>query len=96
MANTHNLRMIYQAHKDLIKKLDTDCNVTSHLKYIISEDENIKPRAAGRISNITELITELEIRRTLRYMYTYIWKLNPLLIFIIMLFPLSINNFESK
>ena len=61
---TPDNRRIYMEIKT---RLERDSNVNSNLKDIIQRYENIRPRSAERISNITELILELEQRCIIRY-----------------------------
>ena len=58
---------------DIRNELEQDPIVNSNLKTIISRYEDIKPRAAERISNVTELLFELEQRQTVRYLSDYIY-----------------------
>ena len=77
--NTHNQNKIvmpgdcYKLYMDIRNELEKDPNVNSNLKTIISRYEDIKPRAAERISNVTELLFELEQRQTVRYISGYVY-----------------------
>ena len=77
--NTHNQNKIVmpgdccKLYMDIRNELEKDPNVNSNLKTIISRYEDIKPRAAERISNVTELLFELEQRQTVRYISGYIY-----------------------
>ena len=54
-------------YMEIKTRLERDQNVTSNLQEIVSRYEDIKPRAAERITNVTELILELEQRCSIRY-----------------------------
>ena len=62
-------------YMEIKNRLERDPNITSNLKYIVSRYEDIKPRTAERITNVTELIFELEQRCTIRYVSVFktIW-----------------------
>ena len=77
--NTHNQNEIVmpgdfcKLYMDIRNELEKDPNVNSNLKTIISRYEDIKPRATERISNVTELLFELEQRQTVRYISGYVY-----------------------
>ena len=67
-------------YMEIKTRLERDANISSDLQNIVLRYEGIKPRAKERISNVTELILELEQRCAIRY--NYIFKPKYLLKFI--------------
>ena len=54
-------------YMEIKTRLERDANISSDLQNIVLRYEGIKPRAKERISNVTELILELEQRCIIRY-----------------------------
>ena len=54
-------------YMEIKTRLERDSNISSDLQDIVSRYESIQPRAKERISNVTELILELEQRCAIRY-----------------------------
>ena len=59
-------------YMEIKTRLERDPHIINNLQDIIHRYEDMKPRAKERISNVTELILELEQRCTIRYLLVVI------------------------
>ena len=59
-------------YMEIKTRLERDPHIINNLQDIIHRYEDMKPRAKERISNVTELILELEQRCTIRYLFLVI------------------------
>ena len=59
-------------YMEIKTRLERDPHIINNLQDIIHRYEDMKPRAKERISNVTELILELEQRCTIRYRFRVI------------------------